>query len=628
MENSRSRNKYYRSLSNDLDYDNLSSDYYTIQSHNKSTKYNHYLSSAQSNYFTKTLSNNLLKKKPKLNLKHVLNYHKNYLHQRIKSNKQFQHLFIEKNISLTNKALSPVSTFYSKSTQLNTTINPESKKIKKYNEKSRNNNFSYSNKIFSKTQNIFPLVRAEKFIEFKEKINEEIKGKYILYQKKDFCDNLHKKLQNKIEQYEQNIRMISITDKLYKSYIKTYDNYEKKIYNILTREIDINETYKILITKIKNDISRIKLKIKKLTNQLKENFQNKCFLMSVKNSTRLVEKFSEQDLEELKYDNLVMSYHLNENNNNNTNNNNNENKKKNNSSKQNNKNILCQRRQSCTTKTKKSFRRTSTILSYLTSPKKNPGRKLSIFSMGKLIDSEKPKHKNSILFNDPQDFINHLDSISINISQLLIKYNNIRSEINILKHELYNVKHDKKLKIFLKVINEEINIAEKKNCENQVSNESLNNIYHNLNLLNNKAENSLNKVQKKIYEIFININSFLKIHYDESKLSDLYILTIIEKCINYLINKVNEDKRNNPKYYKSTIKENDKRKKEEQLKILKKKQKEELAQKINLVIEKSNKIIIKTRRKIENNNYLYNLISQKKNKKPINKDHTKEFFEY
>ena len=45
--------------------------------------------------------------------------------------------------------------------------------------------------------------------------------------------------------------------------------------------------------------------------------------MSVKNSTRLVEKFSEQDLEELKYDNLVMSYHLNENNNNNTNNNNN-----------------------------------------------------------------------------------------------------------------------------------------------------------------------------------------------------------------------------------------------------------------------------------------------------------------
>ena len=79
-----------------------------------------------------------------------------------------------------------------------------------------------------------------------------------------------------------------------------------------------------------------------------------------------------------------------------------------------------------------------------------------------LPDSEKPKHKNSILFNDPQDFINHLDSISTNISQLLIKYNNIRSEINILKHELYNVKHDKKLKIFLKVINEEINIAEKK----------------------------------------------------------------------------------------------------------------------------------------------------------------------
>ena len=66
--------------------------------------------------------------------------------------------------------------------------------------------------------------------------------------------------------------------------------------------------------------------MKRLLIQLKENFENKCFLLSVKNSTRLVEKFSPSDLEELKYDNLIMSYHLNENKNNiNNRNNNNEN---------------------------------------------------------------------------------------------------------------------------------------------------------------------------------------------------------------------------------------------------------------------------------------------------------------
>ena len=80
--------------------------------------------------------------------------------------------------------------------------------------------------------------------------------------------------------------------------------------------------------------------------------------------------------------------------------------------------------------------------------------------------------------------------------------------------------------------------------------------------------NENNKGKKIPYQIVTSDNN--RVLLKDPNNPELYILNIIEKCINYLINKVNEDKRNNPKYYKLIIKENDKRKKEEQLKILKK----------------------------------------------------------
>jgi hypothetical protein len=97
----------------------------------------------------------------------------------------------------------------------------------------------------------------------------------------------------------------------------------------------VNENYKIIITQLKSDILRLKYRMKRLLIYLQENFQNKCFLLSVKNSTRLVEKFSSKDLEELKYDNLIMSYHLKENTINNNENNNNKSNNENKNSKKN-----------------------------------------------------------------------------------------------------------------------------------------------------------------------------------------------------------------------------------------------------------------------------------------------------
>ena len=644
MESNKSRNRHERNFSSEIDYDLSLSDYNTIQSLNKSSKYKNYINTVYSthSYLTKTITNTFLKKKSKTNL-NLPNYHTYHLHEKIKSNDQFQKIFSkEKNIDSNNKIMSPMTTFYSKSTQVNTSLTPF-QNIKNLiyspNKISRNRKINIyknntNNKIFSRTQSVFPSLRSEKLGEFKEKINKEIKGKYILYHKKDYCDQLNQKLQNKIDQYTQNIRMINITDKLYYSYTKTYDNYEKKLYNVLSIENEVNENYKIIITQLKSDIIRIKFRMKRLLIQLKENFENKCFLLSVKNSTRLVEKFSPSDLEELKYDNLIMSYHLNENKNNinnrNNNNENNINKTNNGSSKNSKKNIPNIKKNSKPLKLKKKFTRAATILSYLSSSKKNVnGRKMSIFSMGKLIESERPLHKNQKnIFNDPQDFINHLDSISSNISQSLYIYNNIRIEINLLKHELYNVKNDKELQNYFNVLKKDIKNAEKKLFDCKSKNEDLIYTFNNLEELNNKADISLIKVQEKMYKMFMNINTFFKVYYNIDEMTDLQILKMFEKYLNNLINQIKEDQIKFPNEYNKMIREIEKRKKDEQTRLLIIKQKEDLNKKINKVIEKNKKITVKPRRKIEKSIHLINKLPYNNNQKVINKEKTINYFEY
>ena len=630
MESNKSRNRHERNFSSDIDYDLSLSDYNTIQSLNKSSKYKNYINTVYSthSYLTKTITNTFLKKKSKTNL-NLPNYHTYHLHEKIKSNDQFQKIISkEKNIDSNNKIMSPMTTFYSKSTQVNTSLTPF-QNIKNLiyspNKISRNRKINIyknntNNKIFSRTQSVFPSLRSEKLGEFKEKINKEIKGKYILYHKKDYCDQLNQKLQNKIDQYTQNIRMINITDKLYYSYTKTYDNYEKKLYNVLSIENEVNENYKIIITQLKSDIIRIKFRMKRLLIQLKENFENKCFLMCVKNSTRLVDKFSPEDLEELKLDNLLLSYHLNENPIN-------ENLKKRSVQNITRKNTLPRRNSSI--HHVKSFNRTATVLSYITSPKKIvPERKLSISSMERLANTYRKKHINKNLFNDPQDFVDHLGSIRNSISNSLMIYNNIRDEINVKKHELASIENDINMKNYLKSLKNDIEIAEKKLIEYKNRNEDMKKVFENLQIENKKASNTLNKVQQRIYNMYNNICSFLKINKDISQMTDLQILNLFEKSLNAFLMKQNEDKINYPNEYMKILKEIDKKKKIEQTKNLIIKQKNDLNKKINKVIEKSQKIIIKQNRKTEKNIYLIDLHSKKKIKKPVKQENPYELLEY
>ena len=155
--------------------------------------------------------------------------------------------------------------------------------------------------------------------------------------------------------------------------------------------------------------------------------------------------------------------------------------------------------------------------------------------MERLVNANRKNQMNRKLFNDPQDFVDHLGSIRNNISNSLMIYNNIRDEINLNKHELANIENDQNIKNYLKSLKEDVEISEKKLIDYKTRYDDLKKICENLQLENNKASNTLNKVQQRIYNMYNNISSFLKINQDVSQMTDLQILNLFEKSLNTLL---------------------------------------------------------------------------------------------
>ena len=197
-----------------------------------------------------------------------------------------------------------------------------------------------------------------------------------------------------------------------------------------------------------------------------------------------------------------------------------------------------------------------------------------------------------------------------------------------MKHELYNVKNNKSLENYLKILKNDILNAEKKLLDYKSKNEDLISTVNNLQILNDKADSSLIKVQEKIHNMFMNFNIFFKVYYNINEMTDLQILKMFEKYLNNLINQVKEDQIKFPNQYNKMIKEIEKRKKDEQTRLLIIKQKDDLNKKINKVIEKNKKLIVKPRRKVEKNIHLINKLTYNNNQKIINKENTINYFEY
>ena len=612
--------------SNDYFYDNI--ELKNIGSNNKmilSTT----LSTETSNPF-KTITNNFFKHKPKVNVKLIKNFHKDCLREKFLNNKKYKKTNSEEKAKY--KLISPYLIKNPKSSKRNipirlnlnynsnnTSINNSLSKTKinlTYNKiyirdnsinninnrtLTRRDTFEkYEELLENKKQNnniysYLPKIRAENLGEFKDKIKLEIKGKYLLSFRQELNNNYKLDLQSKIENYDKNIVSVKYNKNLFDSYCETYDNYEKKLFSDLLIEFETNELLKVKKANLKSDIQRLKYHTLRTINLLNENFKIKCYLMSVKNQTKLIEKFPKEDLEELKYDQKIITYYMSQ------------------ISKKKRIQVRYSRKMSNLIP-KRNFKRNDTIFTFLNDSKNNLERKsISKNSENQLI------HENKLMFKDKNDFQQHFDNIVYNIMFSLNNYTEISHNLNYEKTKLDKLIEEEKIFISKKnKINENIEMLENQFNFKKIQNEEIINYYNQLKSSHNDKKNTLSKLHKKICNIFNNIEKYLKIDSKtKSELDDFKMLQLLEVFFYKLIQQNINDKKNYSNLYDKLLKKYEVKKKLEKNKGLLKNQNDSLIKRMNKIFEKSLKLIIKPRKKIGENLYL--MFENLKKKPKINK---------
>jgi hypothetical protein len=148
-------------------------------------------------------------------------------------------------------------------------------------------------------------------------------------------------------------------------------------------------------------------------------------------------------------------------------------------------------------------------------------------------------------------------------------------------------------------------------------------IYEKLSLKKDEKKDTLSI---KINDMFNNLKKYIV--YDikkenQDELNDIRKIYLIEKLLINLLKETDEYKNKYSEMYEKIIKRLERKKKIENAKITLKKQNENLIKKMNKMFEKSNKIIIKPRKKIGENLYLMynkNKINNNKNNKTFEKN--------
>ncbi len=600
--------------SNDYFYDNI--ELKNIGSNNKmilSTT----LSTETSNPF-KTITNNFFKHKPKVNVKLIKNFHKDCLREKFLNNKKYKKKIPEEKAKY--KLISPyliknpksskrnvpirlnlnfnsnntsISNSLSK-TKINLTYNKiyiRDNSINNINNRTltRRDTFEkYEELLENKKQNnnfysYLPKIRAENLGEFKDKIKLEIKGKYLLSFRQELNNNYKLDLQSKIENYDKNIVNVKYNKNLFDSYCETYDNYEKKLFSDLLIEFETNELLKVKIANLKSDIQRLKYHTLRTINLLNENFKIKCYLMSVKNQTKLIEKFPKEDLEELKYDQKIITFYMSQ-----------INKKK-------RIQVRYSRKMSYLIP-KRNFKRNDTIFTFLNDSNSNLERK----SISKNSENQLLIRENKLMFKDKNDFQQHFDNIVSNIMFSLNNYTEINHNLNYEKTQLDKLIEEEKIFISQKnEINENIEMLENQFNFKKIQNEEIMKYYNQLKSSHNDKKNTLSKLHKKICNIFNNIEKYLKIDSTtKSELDDFKMLQLLEVFFYKLIQQNINDKKNHSNLYDKILKKYDVKKKLEKNKGSLKNQNDSLIKRMNKIFEKSQKLIIKPRKKIGENLYL------------------------
>ena len=636
METFLKKNQTFKNSSIETEY-SYSNDYcfnrtYFIK--NKSTKTKIFLSNTQSTQTTnqmKTITNNFYKHKPKLNLKFI-NFHKNFLYEKIKLNHNILDYISSNNknnliqnviyrTSNCTKRANPIriNLINYKAHSNKSSVNNSKSKLQNY----LNNTYTNINlkgkehKIIKENKSDFkyncftiynyPKIRAENLYDFKNKVKNEIKGKFLISLKKNLSEQIEANIKDQIGECKEKLSFIKENGELFNNYLKIYDLYDKKLNYTLLRETEINRKNVQKMKDLENDIERLKYKIIKLIYVLKDHLQIKYYLMTVKNKTKLIEKFSKNDINELIFDKKLLTYYIN-----------------NIEMRPNLNNMNNVVRKSTKQNYKRIFNRKNTLFNYL---KKAPHYRDNLMNESYYnIEEKRLNHKNILMFKDENDFYEHLNSISERITFFLNNYNAINQSINFEKKELKKLINQNNKKILEKEINDasiKLNIEIESDKKNKMMYENL--IYENNNI--NYISNTLNM---KIDSIFNNLYQFMKIDktIDINDITMIEKIDLIEKLFNFLIKQKNEDKIKYPEEYNKLMKKIDREIKFEQIKLVLEEQKQQFNKKINKIIEKSNKIIIVPRKKVNENIFLKSKSTKKIKKSKntlIEKDYNENF---
>ncbi len=481
-----------------------------------------------------------------------------------------------------------------------------------------------ANKIFLSHLNpIYTLLKKEFLTEFKRKTKDMSILRFIYSRKKKDMEIEKEKRATNQENQELNYHHLKLLFSLFNKYYDTKYEYMDFLKKTIVEDKKQNQKlYEDKIT-LMNDIFIIRHKTLKLENKFKNYLNDKYFLLSVKNHSFKLDKFSPEDQEDYKNDlnkldilNFMLKVTAQECD---TRENENEKETKKIDIKeiQSKKIILFKNRN----RNSIFFNENKTIKSFKKVNQKV--QNLRHYSLPTLTDAQRQIVKTGFraipIYKHEEDFNRDLQQASKNIQFSLMEYNKVSRELQIMRNDLKQNKLEiKNLQDFQDYIHNEIIINNKK--------------LENLKALNNNLENykkylkmikviDLNKgkINIKLRKIINNINNSnddLLNEYlsDTEKTTELNKLYYIEKTIEYLLKFKEMQKINNSKNFE--IIEN-KVEQENRIRALRAKQENNLKRInsiIKKVINKNKKPIFVMRRKVD---FGYNSEIHKKKKPKI-----------
>lgn len=481
-----------------------------------------------------------------------------------------------------------------------------------------------ANKIFLSHLNpIYTLLKKEFLTEFKRKTKDMSILRFIYRRKKKDMEIEEERRATNQENQELNFHHLKLLISLFNKYYDTKYEYVDYLKKTIVKDKKQNQKlYEDKIT-LMNDIFIIRHKTLKLENKFKNYLNDKYFLLSVKNHSFKLDKFSPEDQEDYKNDlnkldilNFMLKVTAQECD---TKENENEKETKKIDIKeiQSKKIILFKNRN----RNSIFFNENKTIKSFKKVNQKV--QNLRHYSLPTLTDTQRQIVKTGFraipVYKHEEDFNIDLQQASKNIQFSLMEYNKVSRELQIMRNELKQNKLEiKNIQDFQDYIHNEIIINNKKLENLKTLNNNLENYKKYLKMIKvidlNKGK--INIKLRKIINNINNCNDDLLNEYlsDTEKITELNKLYYIEKTIEYLLKFKEMQKINNSKNFE--IIEN-KIEQENRIRALRAKQENNL-KKINSIIKKvinkNKKPIFIMRRKVDLG---YNPENHKKKKPKI-----------